>query len=598
MEVSHVSLTTPGPLRKKNEDYLGFWEPEDPEEKECRGSIAILADGVGGHGNGEIASRMAVEIALDKFKACDPEIPAKAILKLIFDSANIALYDSTIANQLGSKMATTLTVCIFREKKVHIGHVGDCRVYMVRHEEIKKLTSDHSYTGLQVKLRLISEDEARASNLRSMLTKSVGTEPILQFDYKALDVRPRDRFLQCCDGLYCFLSDAEILEGVDRLPMEEICPYLISLAERRAANDNLSAQVVQVNHVVSPGAGKGLSFLSAKEAAEAAPVKEVKEGDVLDERFLIEQVLSRSGMASIFRAKDLRNGEQVAVKVPFVQREMNAAFFTRFEREEEIGRTLKHPYILRFIQCEGTKSRPYIVTEYLSGCTLSDTLSRVRPLPIPDALRIASQICDALAHMHGRKIIHRDLKPQNIMVCDDGNARIIDFGIAKAGELRQLTFAGFSPTMGTPDYMAPEQVKGRRGDERTDIYSLGAMLYEMVTGSAPFEGQNPFLIMNARLTGDPTAPRKLNAAITPQLEETILHAMARDPDARFQSVQQMKAELDDPASVKVTGRAKDLKEPKPWETRWRGSRLVITSALVPILIFLFFLWLSRHNGHH
>ena len=135
--------------------------------------------------------------------------------------------------------------------------------------------------------------------------------------------------------------------------------------------------------------------------------------------------------------------------------------------------------------------------------------------------------------MHENKVVHRDLKPQNIMICDDGTLRIIDFGIAKSTEMRRLTFAGFTPAMGTPDYMAPEQVKGKRGDERTDIYSLGAVLYEMTTGSVPFEGPNPFIVMNSRITGDPVAPRKLNPEISEPLEEIILHAMEREPHRRY-----------------------------------------------------------------
>ena len=160
--------------------------------------------------------------------------------------------------------------------------------------------------------------------------------------------------------------------------------------------------------------------------------------------------------------------------------------------------------------------------------------------------------------MHKKNVIHRDLKPENVMLCNDGSLRIMDFGIAKAAGLRRLTFTGFSPVMGTPDYMAPEQVKGKRGDERTDIYSLGAMLYEMVTGAVPFEGANPYIIMNSRLTGDPPAPRKVHSDIPPQVEEIILHAMERNPAERYPSAAAMKAELDDPEKVELTGRCDRL----------------------------------------
>ena len=151
---------------------------------------------------------------------------------------------------------------------------------------------------------------------------------------------------------------------------------------------------------------------------------------------------------------------------------------------------LHHPYILRIFAVEPEKkSRPYIVMEYLQGQTLAALLREVHPLPEPDAVKIASRICEALDYMHVHKIVHRDLKPQNIMICNDGSIRIMDFGIAKSLKMRRLTFVGFSPSMGTPDYMAPEQVKGKRGDERTDIYALGAILYEMATGATPFEGR-------------------------------------------------------------------------------------------------------------
>ena len=596
MRLSCESKSSVGPVRKVNEDCVGFWEPEDDAERLNRGAIAVLADGVGGMNDGEVASRMAVETAISVFQRINPVNTPKQILRQIFETANLEIYEAGMANQQKGRMATTLSVCIFRDKELSVGHVGDTRVYMVRQEQIRKLTDDHSYTAMQVKMRLISEHEAKASRLRSMLTRSLGPEPIVQFDFKRLKLMSHDRVVQCTDGLYCFLNDGEISEGVDRLNMDEICPYLVALAERRGTDDNLSVQVVQVDRLAEPKYDQPISIL--KQTGGTQPIRmtnEVKPGDVVDDRFEIDSVISRSGMATVYKAKDLETKQTVAIKIPHMQLESDPGAFARFEREAEIGELLNHPNILKFIKVP-KKSRPYIVTEYLEGKSLSDVMNEVRPLPIPDAVQIASYVCGALAHMHEHKVVHRDLKPQNIMICGDGSLRIIDFGIAKSTEMRRLTFAGFTPAMGTPDYMAPEQVKGKRGDERTDIYSLGAVLYEMTTGSVPFEGPNPFVVMNSRITGDPVAPRKVNPQISEELEEIILHAMEREPHKRYPSAAAMKAELDDPESVRITGRNRHLESPRVWKTRWQGSRLIVLSAALPLLLFGGALFFTRCHG--
>jgi serine/threonine protein kinase len=237
------------------------------------------------------------------------------------------------------------------------------------------------------------------------------------------------------------------------------------------------------------------------------------------------------------------------------------------------------------------------VMEYLEGQTLAHLMRSVRPMPEKDALKIAAYICDALHYMHDHEVVHRDLKPENIMICSDGSIRIMDFGIAKFEGQRRLTFGGFTPTMGTPDYMAPEQVKGKRGDPRTDIYSLGAIIYEMVTGTPPFDGANPFLIMNARLTGDPIPPRKKNPNLSPQVEEIIMHAMARNPADRYPDARVMQAELNHPENVKVTGRADRAVAPTITSGLWQHIKIYVWVAIVVISIFLFFLIKAQIKKH-
>jgi serine/threonine-protein kinase len=302
-------------------------------------------------------------------------------------------------------------------------------------------------------------------------------------------------------------------------------------------------------------------------------------------------------MATIYRAVDLKTGASVALKVPFMQFESDPGFYSRFQREEEIGQKLRHPYIIRIDSPEGLeKSRPYLVMEYLQGQTLGHLMRSVRPLPEEDALKIASRICDAVAYLHENNIVHRDLKPDNIMICDDGSIRLMDFGIAKQEGARRLTFGKFQPAMGTPDFMAPEQVRGQRGDARTDIYALGAILYEMLTGYPPYEGANPLVIMNSRLSGDPVSLRSRNPKLSKAAEEIVLHALARKPDDRYQTAMDMRRDLDYPMEVQITGRVDRLQPVKPLNVGLRRFRIFLV-ALAVIAAFLIALLLTKVRIH-
>jgi serine/threonine protein phosphatase PrpC len=596
LKLTFAELSSTGPVRHHNEDCTGFWQPESEEDKLIQGSIAAIADGVGGLSSGEIASRMAIDIALNTFKTTPRGGNPDQILEQIFREANLDIYNFSVESEQ-RRMGTTLTVCIFRSKEVWIGHVGDCRVYLVRNGQIKKLTSDHTYVEMQRKLGLISEEDAMSSEFRSVLTRSLGQNPIVQVDFPKSTLTNRDSVILCSDGLHTLFMEHEIADIVTRMAPTDACAYFIDTAENRGAEDNISVQVIRVEEVRKTAFYRGLSSLYANTQTEnpATGSIDIEVGQILDGRFEINEVIHRSGMSTVFKATDLQTAGTVAVKVPLMNLEADPAFYSRFEREEEIGRKLDHPGILKIIPVE-QKSRPYIVMEFVKGQTLDRLLQIVGILPIADTLKIASRLCDALQYMHEHGVIHRDMKPSNIMACDDGSLRIMDFGIAKTEAMRRITFGGFSPTMGTPDYMAPEQVKGKRGDQRTDIYSLGAILYEMLTGQVPFQGPNVYAVMNARLAGGPPAPRSLNPEIPPEIEEVILHAMERDPFKRYPSAAGMKAELDAPETVRITGRHQRLRRVAPWRRKFRRVRIHIITALAPVVLFLLLWFILSRQG--
>jgi eukaryotic-like serine/threonine-protein kinase len=324
-----------------------------------------------------------------------------------------------------------------------------------------------------------------------------------------------------------------------------------------------------------------------------APHLTIQPGDQLD-HYQIDDVVATSGMATVFRARDLETGCQVAIKVPHPEIESDPALYDRFLREEEIGKKIDHPGVMK-VFANPDRSQVYMVMEWIDGRLRRQILNEGKKLPIERAVKLTVRICEALEHIHAHGVVHRDLKPENIMVDAEDNIRLIDFGIAGNTGSRRLTFANFSRNMGTPDYISPEQVRGRRGDARSDVYALGVMLYEMLTGKIPFSGPNAFAIMNDRLVNQIVPPRNLEPSITPQLQEILYRALEREPKNRYHSAREFAHDLEHQDEVGVAARTEEAKWQKRQSPGRRRLLMYAMLAMLPVAIFLLLYLVARHR---
>ena len=317
----------------------------------------------------------------------------------------------------------------------------------------------------------------------------------------------------------------------------------------------------------------------------------LRPGDCLD-HYRLEALVARGGMASVFRATDLRTERPCAIKVPHPEAECDVAFFERFQREALICREMNHEGVVKAMN-EESPSRVYMVMEWVEGRLLREVLAQEGALPAERATRIALGICGALDYIHARGVVHRDLKPENVMIDAEDRVKLIDFGICAKAGARRLTFGKLSNIMGTAEYISPEQVKGKRGDVRSDVYALGIMLYEMLTGTTPFRGSNPFVVMNARLKTTPDPAREMVPDLPPQLDFILSRALERDPDCRYGSALEFAYDLAHRDQVGLGGRAAPVGGERRRRLLPRAVLFYGALAAVPATIFALMLYVAR-----
>lgn len=344
--------------------------------------------------------------------------------------------------------------------------------------------------------------------------------------------------------------------------------------------------------------GANLFSSQAQEYTETIQILqgELLRGQLFAERYEVIEQLGRGGMGTVYRVYDQKIQEDVAIKILKSELAGEEGTITRFRNELRLTRKITNKNICKMYDLNDYQGLQFITMEYIAGEDLKSFIRRSGRVSIGKAISIAKQMCEGLHEAHDLGVIHRDLKPSNIMIDSQGNTKIMDFGIARSTEAKGITEAGV--IIGTPEYMSPEQVEGADVDPRSDIYSLGAILYELVTGRPPFEGKTPMSVAFKHKTSKPQEPRELNTQVPEELNRLILKCLEKDREKRHQNVDRLLEDLKELHETPSTGQIKveaRMESSTGTQTSFSLKKLLLPPAiLLGVLATVFVLvWLFQ-----
>ncbi len=455
-------------VKESNDDACGVRVP-DAALLNTKGIAAVIADGMSGSEAGKLAAEAGVSGFLSDYFSTPESWSTETAGAKVLSALNRWLYGQGHREyESAHAMVTTLSVLVIKSATAHLFHAGDTRIYRMRKGELKCLTNDH---------------RVHLGGDNNVLSRAMGVELHMEIDYRALPVEQDDIYLLTTDGVHDFLNDTVLAEFLysSKLDVETAARRVVERALADGSNDNVSCQVLKVEQLQH---GNEHEFY--QQFSELPFPPPLEPGMVLD-GYKVVRELHASKRTQVYLAIDSSTDHKVILKTPSVNYVDDAEYIDGFLHEEWAGRRIRNQHVLKVFEPHGRRQCLYYVTEYIDGWTLRQWMHDNPQPALEDVREIVQQIAAGLRTFHRLEMVHQDLKPENIMIDRYGTVKIIDFGSTRIAGIEEIsTPLEKNNLLGTRNYTAPEYLQGLQGNNVSDIYSLGVIAYELLTGALPY----------------------------------------------------------------------------------------------------------------
>jgi serine/threonine protein phosphatase PrpC len=551
-----------------NQDFHGALIPGEPLLS-LKGVAIVLADGISSSNVSQVASESAVKSFLTDYYCTSESWSVKTSAQRVLAATNSWLHSQTRRGQYSydrdKGYVCTLSAIVIKSTTAHIFHVGDCRIYRMAGNALEQLTEDH---------RLVISSE------QNYLSRALGINPQIEIDYQAVQVEKGDVFLLASDGVYEHVTPRLVASAVNDNPrdLDRAASIIVEEAFERGSPDNLTIQIVRIDEVPDGEASDVLGHSSE------LPLPPLLEARAVFDGYRIVRELHGSSRSHIYLAVDMETDALVAIKIPSIDLRDDPAYLKRLMMEEWVARRIDSPHVLKTCLPARRRNYLYVVTEFVEGQTLTQWMID-HPKPDLEKVRgIVEQIAKGLRAFHRKEMVHQDVRPDNIMIDKTGTAKIIDFGSTKIAGVAEAAPDRHTDILGTAQYTAPECFLGESGSARSDMFSLGVITYQMLTGKLPYGSQ----IAKARTRSQfgklrYNSARGDNPDIPVWIDGALRRAVHPDPYKRYESLSEYTFDLRHPNARYLNSSAPPLIERNPL-LFWKSLAALLACIILVLLI--------------